>query len=179
MAGERTHVLVTGGAGFIGSHLVDLLLERSDTRVTVLDKLTYAGTMQNLRAHEQDPRFRFEFGDVADPSTVERLVQVADVVVHAAAESFVDRSIDDARAFVVSNVLGTEVILQACRELAVALLFVSTDEVYGSNAAEPFREDDPMRPNSPYAASKAGGHPLLRAHPGTDDMPNTIVPGAK
>jgi dTDP-glucose 4,6-dehydratase len=177
MAGERARVLVTGGAGFIGSHLVDLLLERSDTRVTVLDKLTYAGTMQNLRAHEQDPRFRFEFGDVADPSTVERLVQGADAVVHAAAESFVDRSIDDARAFVVSNVLGTEVILQACRELGAALLFVSTDEVYGSNAAEPFREDDPMRPNSPYAASKGGADLLCRSYRETYDMPITIVRG--
>jgi dTDP-glucose 4,6-dehydratase len=177
MPGERTHVLVTGGAGFIGSHLVDLLLERSDTRVTVLDKLTYAGTMLNLRAHEQDPRFRFEFGDVIEPATVDRLVGTADVVVHAAAESFVDRSIDDPRAFVLSNVLGTEVVLQACRAHATRLLFVSTDEVYGSNDGGPFGENDPMRPNSPYAASKAGADLLCRSYRETFGMTVGIVRG--
>src|SRR5919201_2144658 len=177
MAGERTHVLVTGGAGFIGSHLVDLLLERSDTRVTVLDKLTYAGTMLNLRAHEQDPRFRFEFGDVIEPTTVDRLVGTADVVVHAAAESFVDRSIDDPRAFVMSNVLGTEVVLEACRTHVTRLLFVSTDEVYGSNEGALFTEDSPMRPNSPYAASKAGADLLCRSYRETYGMTIGIVRG--
>jgi dTDP-glucose 4,6-dehydratase len=177
MAGERTHVLVTGGAGFIGSHLVDLLLERTDTRVTVLDKLTYAGTMLNLRAHEQDPRFRFELGDVTEPTTVDRLVATADVVVHAAAESFVDRSIDDSRAFVLSNVLGTEAVLQACRVHATALVFVSTDEVYGSNDGGPFSEDDPIRPTSPYAATKAGADLLCRSYRETYGMSVAIVRG--
>src|SRR5712691_13269867 len=109
MADGRTHVLVTGGAGFIGSHLVDMLLERPGWRVTVLDKLTYAGDLANLDAHRDEPRFRFIRGDVADPSAVAPLVVAADRVVHAAAESFVDRSIEDAGAFVRSNVVGTHV----------------------------------------------------------------------
>src|SRR5581483_4020746 len=95
-------ILVTGGAGFIGSHLVDLLLERPDTTVTVLDKLTYAGSRRNVAPHERNPRFRFVVGDVADPRAVEPLVHEADAVVHAAAESFVDRSIEDSKVFVES-----------------------------------------------------------------------------
>lgn len=177
MAGPRTHVLVTGGAGFIGSHLTDLLLERPGYRVTVLDKLTYAGTTMNLRAHDPDPRFRFERGDVADPSTVDRLVEQADTVVHAAAESHVDRSIEDSLAFVRSNVLGTQVVLEACREHAKPLLYVSTDEVYGSGADGAFAEEDPMHPNSPYAASKAGADLLCRSYVVTYGMPVTVIRG--
>jgi dTDP-glucose 4,6-dehydratase len=177
MAGERTHVLVTGGAGFIGSHLVDLLLERPGTKVTVLDKLTYAGSAMNLRAHDPDPRFAFVHGDVADPAVVEPLVREADRVVHAAAESFVDRSIDDARSFVTSNVLGTQVVLEACRELERPMLYVSTDEVYGSADEGQFAESDPMRPNSPYAASKAGGDLLCRAYVVTYGMPVMVIRG--
>ena len=177
MPGDRTNVLVTGGAGFIGSHLVDLLLERQGTNVTVLDKLTYAGTTVNLRAHEPDPRFAFVHGDVADPSAVEPLVREADKVVHVAAESFVDRSIEDSRAFVVSNVLGTQVVLEACRELGTPMLFVSTDEVYGSLPEGRFAEDDPMRPNSPYAASKAGADLLCRSYVVTYGAPVTVIRG--
>jgi dTDP-glucose 4,6-dehydratase len=177
MATDRLHVLVTGGAGFIGSHLVDLLLERPNTRVTVLDKLTYAGTTINLGAHEGDPRFRFVRGDVADPAVVEPLVAEADRVVHAAAESFVDRSIEDSRAFVVSNVLGTQVMLEACREAGKPMLFVSTDEVYGSRTEGGFVETDPMRPNSPYAASKAGADLLCRAYVVTYGANVSVVRG--
>jgi dTDP-glucose 4,6-dehydratase len=177
MAERRTRVLVTGGAGFIGSHLVDLLLERSGTDVTVLDKLTYAGTRSNLAHHDGDPRFRFARGDVAEPSDVAPLVEWADRVVHAAAESFVDRSIEDSRSFVLSNVLGTQVVLEACRELERPLVYVSTDEVYGSRTDEPFGEDDPMRPRNPYAASKAGGDLLCRSYVVTYGMPVTTVRG--
>jgi dTDP-glucose 4,6-dehydratase len=162
---DRRRILVTGGAGFIGSHLVDHLLERSSMDVTVLDKLTYAGTRENLAEHEGDPRFRFVLGDVADGDVVLPLVREADHVVHAAAESFVDRSIEDSRAFVVSNVLGTQVVLEACRETATPMTFVSTDEVYGANAEEGlFDEDDPFRPRSPYAASKAGADLFCHAY---------------
>ncbi len=175
--GGSPHVLATGGAGFIGSHLVDLLLERPGYRVTVLDKLTYAGDLANLEAHRDDPRFRFVRGDVADPSAVMPLVVAADRVVHAAAESFVDRSIDDAGAFVRSNVLGTHVVLEACRQAERPLLYVSTDEVYGSVREGAFTEDDPPLPNSPYAATKAGGDLLCRAYRVTYGLPVSIVRG--
>lgn len=162
---DRRRILVTGGAGFIGSHLVDYLLERPNLDVTVLDKLTYAGTRVNLAAHEGDPRFRFVLGDVAEADTVLPLVHQADHVVHAAAESFVDRSIEDSRAFVVSNVLGTQVVLEACRKTDTPMTFVSTDEVYGANDADGlFDEEDPFRPRSPYAASKAGADLLCHAY---------------
>lgn len=176
---DRRRILVTGGAGFIGSHLVDHLLERPSVEVTVLDKLTYAGTRSNLVEHDGDPRFRFVLGDVADAEVVAPLVEEADHVVHAAAESFVDRSIEDARAFVISNVLGTQVMLEACREAATPMTFVSTDEVYGANdeTGRPFREDDPFRPRSPYAASKAGADLLCRAYVVTYGAPVTTIRG--
>jgi dTDP-glucose 4,6-dehydratase len=156
---------VTGGAGFVGSHLVDHLLEHPSIEVTVLDKLTYAGTRMNLADHEGDPRFRFVLGDVAEADAVLPLVEQADHVIHAAAESFVDRSIEDARAFVVSNVLGTQVVLEACRQTSTPMTFVSTDEVYGANSREGrFSEDDRFRPRSPYAASKAGADLLCQAY---------------
>jgi dTDP-glucose 4,6-dehydratase len=162
---ERRRILVTGGAGFIGSHLVDLLLERPSTDVTVLDKLTYAGTRANLARHEDDPRFRFVHGDVADAEVVVPLVGASDHVIHAAAESFVDRSIASSRAFVVSNVLGTQVVLEACRELDRPMLLVSTDEVYGSaEDDEAFAESSPLRPRNPYSASKAGADLLARSY---------------
>jgi dTDP-glucose 4,6-dehydratase len=178
MATEGMNVLVTGGAGFIGSHLVDLMLERPGARVTVLDKLTYAGTMRNVRVHEPDPRFRFVRGDVADPGVVGPLVAEADRVIHAAAETHVDRSIADSKAFVVSNVVGTQVVLEACREAGKPMLLVSTDEVYGSGAPEgTFAETAPLVPRNPYAASKAGADLLCRSYFATYEMPVMIVRG--
>jgi dTDP-glucose 4,6-dehydratase len=170
-------VLVTGGAGFIGSHLVDLLLDRSDVGVTVLDKLTYAGSLENLAVYAEDPRFSFVEGDVADPGTVSPLVAGADRVIHAAAESFVDRSIAEPRPFVVSNVVGTQVVLEACRSAGVPLLHVSTDEVYGSAEEGSFNEDSPLAPNSPYAASKAAADLLCRSYVVTYGAVVTIVRG--
>ncbi len=167
MANDPLHVLVTGGAGFIGSHLVDLLLERQNTKVTVLDKLTYAGTTANLADHDGDPRFRFVRGDVADPAIVEPLVAQADRVVHSAAESFVDRSIEDSRAFVVSNVLGTQVMLEACREAGKPMLLVSTDEVYGSRRRGRVRRDGPDAAEQPVRREQGRCRPavpLLRRH---------------
>ena len=177
MPERRERILVTGGAGFIGSHLVDLLLERPQADVTVLDKLTYAGTRLNLAHHEPDPRYRFVRGDVADAGTVAELVEASDRVVHAAAESFVDRSIEDSRAFVESNVLGTQVVLEACRELGRPLVFVSTDEVYGSSHGEPFGERDAMRPRNPYAASKAGAELLVQSYVTTYGVEVSTVRG--
>ena len=174
---ESTHVLLTGGAGFIGSHLADLLLARPEVRLTVLDKLTYAGSMENLAQHEGDERFRFVQGDVANADVVLPLVDEADRVVHAAAESFVDRSIESSRVFVETNVLGTQVVLEACRRAETPVLFVSTDEVYGSRMEGVFTEDDPLRPNSPYAASKAGADLLCRAYHVTYGLPVTVARG--
>ena len=179
MTPNERHVLVTGGAGFIGSHLVDQLLERPDTRVTVLDKLTYAGSLDNLSAHEDDARFAFARGDVAEASDVLPLVGEADHVVHAAAESHVDRSIADGGVFVRTNVLGTQVVLEACRETGTPLLFVDTDEVYG--AGHPgdslFDEEAPLRPRNPYSASKAAADLLCQSYRATYGLPITIVRG--
>jgi dTDP-glucose 4,6-dehydratase len=160
------HVLVTGGAGFIGSHLVDALLDRDDdTRVTVLDALTYAGSLENLAAHDGDARYRFVRGDVGDAARVEPLVREADRVVHAAAESHVDRSIEGPREFLVTNVLGTFTVLEACRESGTPVLVVNTDEVYGAGGeGTTFTEDDALRPRSPYAASKAAADLLANAY---------------
>jgi len=172
--------LVTGGAGFIGSHLVDALLERPEAFVTVLDKLTYAGSRDNLAHLEGDARFAFVQGDVADPDAVASLVDQADHVVHAAAESFVDRSIANAGECVRSNVLGTHVVLEACRRSGTPMLHVSTDEVYGQEtdpSSDGFSEDAPLRPRSPYAASKAGSDLLCQAYHVTHGLPVTVARG--
>jgi dTDP-glucose 4,6-dehydratase len=172
------HVLVTGGAGFVGSHLVDALLARGD-RVTVLDKLTYAGSLANVSQHDGDPRFRFARGDVADPAAVGPLVAEADRVLHAAAETHVDRSIAGPAEFITTNIVGTYTVLEACRETGTPLLMVSTDEVYGAGeeAGGEFREDDALRPRSPYAASKAAADLLCHAYGVTYGTPVTVVRG--
>jgi dTDP-glucose 4,6-dehydratase len=151
-------VLVTGGAGFIGSHFVDLLRrERPADRVIVLDGLTYAGTRDNLAQHEGTDGFGFVEGRIEDPDVVGPLVRQADLVFNFAAESFVDRSIEDSRPFATTNVVGTAVILDACLRDETTLIQVSTDEVYGSIVEGAFTEDSPLQPNNPYSASKAAG----------------------
>jgi dTDP-glucose 4,6-dehydratase len=170
--GDRSlgHILVTGGAGFIGSCFVrDTLARRDGTRVTVLDKLTYAGSEANLAAVRADPeqaaRFAFVRGDIADAVAVEPLVADADAVVNFAAESHVDRSILHAGEFVRTNVLGTNTLLDVARRLEVpTFLHVSTDETYGSIASGSFRESDGLTPSSPYSASKAGADLLAHAY---------------
>jgi dTDP-glucose 4,6-dehydratase len=173
------NVLVTGGAGFIGSHLVDLILERPGTEVTVLDRLSTGGSRLNLEDHQDDPRLRFVRGDVADGETVAKLVADADAVVHAAAESHVDRSIDAPREFIHSNVVGTETVLSACRDTGTRMLMISTDEVYGAGQPEGglFDEDHPVNPRSPYAASKAAADLLCRAYVTTYRADVTVVRG--
>lgn len=160
-----TRLLVTGGAGFVGANLVRRVLARTDWRVTVLDKLTYAGTMAPLETLPAE-RFSFVRGDVCDHDLVDALVAEADAVVHCAAESHNDRSLADPRAFVETNVMGTFTVLEAARRHRVRLHHVSTDEVFGDlplETSERFTERSPFRPSSPYAASKAGGDMLVRA----------------
>jgi dTDP-glucose 4,6-dehydratase len=173
------HVLVTGGAGFIGSHLVDALLAHPTVRVTVLDRLTTGGSLANLEHHTEDERLTFVRGDVRDVSTVAPLVTSADAVIHAAAETHVDRSIDAPDEFLSSNVIGTHVVLEACTDRATPMLMVSTDEVYGAGDPEggTFDEDAPLRPRSPYAASKAAADLLCAAWVTTYGAPVTLVRG--
>ncbi|MGW3863847.1 dTDP-glucose 4,6-dehydratase [Streptomyces sp. NPDC005047] len=154
-------VLVTGGAGFIGSHFVRELLsdaypDLAATRVVVLDALTYAGNRANLDPVRTDGRLEFVRGDICDAPLVARLMRGVDLVVHFAAESHVDRSIEDASAFVRTNVQGTQTLLEAAvRAGAGRFVHVSTDEVYGSIETGSWPEEHPLAPNSPYAASKA------------------------
>ncbi len=170
-------LLVTGGAGFIGSNYVhEVLRTHPSDEVTVLDALTYAGNRLNLRTLESDPRFRFVRGDICDASLVDRLVKGMDGVVHFAAESHVDRSIMDATAFVRTNVLGTQILLDACRRNGnVRFHHVSTDEVFGSlDATGAFNESTPYDPRSPYSASKAASDHLVRAAWHTHHLPITV-----
>ncbi|MGD2115019.1 MAG: dTDP-glucose 4,6-dehydratase [Acidobacteriota bacterium] len=180
--------LVTGGAGFIGSNFVRLLLAETDRTVVVLDKLTYAGNLDNLAGLVDDPRLAFVHGDIADRETVRELfaAHAPRQVVNFAAESHVDRSIDDPSAFVTTNVMGTFELLEAARRHVDGLdpdaaesfrfLHVSTDEVYGSlGETGLFREDTPYAPNSPYAASKAGADHLVRAYHETYGLPALIT----
>jgi dTDP-glucose 4,6-dehydratase len=172
------HVVVTGGAGFIGSNFVRYALGvDAAVRVTNLDALTYAGNLASLADVADDPRYRFVHGDVCDAELVARVVADADAVVHFAAESHVDRSIDGPAAFLATNVSGAGVVFEACRRAEVGrVLHISTDEVYGS-IAEPgsFVEGDALEPNSPYAASKAGADLLARSYGVTYGYPITVT----
>ncbi|MQS11761.1 dTDP-glucose 4,6-dehydratase [Streptomyces kaniharaensis] len=150
-------VLITGGAGFIGSHFARRLLRCDDvTRVTVLDALTYAGSVENLGEAMLSPKLAFVAGNILDALLVERLTQEHTAVVHFAAESHVDRSFFDAGNFLSTNVLGTYTLLEAARKARIRrFVHVSTDEVYGPLATGQAIEEDPVRPSVPYAASKA------------------------
>ena len=170
-------LLVTGGAGFIGSNFIHYLLGRyPDCRVVNLDKLTYAGNLDNLRAVEADPRYEFVQGDICDKDLVRKIIGRVDGVVHLAAETHVDRSIMDAGAFVMTDVFGSFVLFEACRNGEVDFfIHVSTDEVYGSRTTGFFKESDPLNPSSPYAASKAGADRLAHAYRVTYGLPIIIV----
>jgi dTDP-glucose 4,6-dehydratase len=159
------HMLVTGGAGFIGANFVRHVVEHTDARVTVLDKLTYAASREALADLPPD-RVDLVVGDIADAGLVEPLVAAHDTVVHLAAESHNDNSLDDPTPFVMTNLVGTFVLLQAVRKHDARLHHVSTDEVYGDLALDDpkrFTEDTPYRPSSPYSATKAGSDHLVRA----------------
>ncbi len=181
-------LLVTGGAGFIGSNLARLALAGGARRVVVLDRLTYAGNLATIEDVASDPRFVFVRGDIGDAACVEALLAEhrPDAIVNLAAETHVDRSIDGPRAFVATNVVGTFQLLEAtrrhlagldaARRAAFRFLHVSTDEVYGTlGPAGRFTEDSPYRPSSPYAASKAGADHLVRAYHETYGLPAIVT----
>jgi len=180
--------LVTGGAGFIGSNFVHLALERSECRIVVIDKLTYAGHLENLEAVAGHPRFHFARADIADRGAMEALFREhrPAALLNFAAETHVDRSIDEPAAFVQTNLVGTFELLEAARRFGAELpqaerrafrfLHVSTDEVYGSlGPSGAFSETTPYEPNSPYSASKAGADHLVRAYHATFGVPALIT----
>lgn len=162
-------LLVTGGCGFIGSNFVRQQLETyPDVEIINVDKLTYAGNLENLADIEDDPRYRFERGDICDREFIDRVMASAriDAVVNFAAESHVDRSILDSGPFIQTNIVGTQVLLDASRQAKISrYLQVSTDEVYGTLGEDGyFTEDTPLAPNSPYSASKTAADLLVRAY---------------
>jgi dTDP-glucose 4,6-dehydratase len=167
-------ICVTGGAGFIGSHFVKRLLAGGD-EVVVLDKLTYSGNRANLEGCD----VRFVQGDIADPEAVSEAAAGCEAIVNFAAETHVDRSILEGGDFLTTNVTGTNVLLGYARDAGLRLLHVSTDEVYGDlPPGESAREDDPIRPSSPYSAAKAGGDLLLLAHVRTYGVDALITRGS-
>ena len=170
-------MLVTGGAGFIGSAFVRRTLARHpDVHVTVLDKLTYAGNLANLAPVADDPRYRFVQGDINDAPLVDELAGTVDAIVNFAAESHVDRSIEEPDAFIQTDVHGTFTLLEAARRHQhERYLQVSTDEVYGNVPTGSSLETDGLRPRSPYSASKAGGDLLVQAYHTTYGVPAVIT----
>ena len=174
-------LMVTGGAGFIGSHYVRSVLTGAwggsvPDRVVVLDKFTYAGNLENLAPVLQDERLQVVEGDILDRPTVDRLMAECDAVVHFAAESHVDRSILGAADFVMTNVVGTQTLLDSALHHGVGrFVHVSTDEVYGSIDHGSWDEDQPLLPNSPYSASKASSDLFARAYHRTHGLPVCIT----
>jgi len=173
-------LLVTGGAGFIGSEFVRMTLrEHPEDWVVVLDKLTYAGNERNLDSVRDDPRFRFVRGDICDPEAVGALAGETDAIVNFAAESHVDRSLQAPGQFVLTDVYGTHVLLEAARAARHRrFLQVSTDEVYGEVLEGRSRETDPLRPRSPYSASKAGAELLIQAYRTSHGFPAIVTRGS-
>ena len=168
-------ILVTGGAGFIGSNFIRHLLSETNCKTVNLDKLTYAGNLRNIRDLRREKRHKFVKGDIRNRRLVDSLVGKADAVVNFAAESHVDRSIETPRVFVETNVLGTQVLLEACRRFRVRFEQISTDEVYGSRAEGSFAETDLLNPSSPYSASKAAADLLVNAYHVTYGMDVTMT----
>ncbi len=172
-------ILVTGGCGFIGSNFVRHMLRKyPDYEIRNLDALTYAGNPENLKALQDSKNYQFIKGRIQDREVVERAVSGCDAVVHFAAESHVDRSIHDAQPFLMTNIVGLQVLLDAAlSEKVKRFVHISTDEVYGCFETEEgsFTEESPLMPNSPYAASKAGGDLLLRSYIKTYGLDAIVV----
>lgn len=170
-------ILVTGGAGFIGSNFVRYFLQQHPSASIInVDKLTYAGNLENLIDLEANPRYRFVRGDITDATFVNNLAQEVESIIHFAAETHVDRSIVNADAFVRTNVYGTYVLLEASRRYQHRrFIHISTDEAYGSRLDGFFKEEDPLSPTSPYSASKAGSDLLVSSYHKTYDLPAIIT----
>lgn len=173
---SRRNVLVTGGAGFIGSNFVHYLIEQTDLQVVTLDALTYAGSKANLEGVLTHPQNRFVEGDIRDGALVDDLVSEANIIVNFAAESHVDRSIEGAEPFVSTNVQGTQVLLDAALKHDIdRFVQISTDEVYGQTLHEDFSEDDKLNPRNPYSATKAGADLLVQSYYTTHELPVVIT----
>jgi len=176
------NILVTGGAGFIGSAFVRSMTDKyPQYRLVVFDKLTYAGNLDNLQPAKDRPNYAFEQGDIADREAVQRVLEAYDIdaIVNFAAESHVDRSILEPDAFIKTNVMGVYTLLEAARSLGIMRFHqVSTDEVYGSIPEGAFKEGDPLEPNSPYSSSKASGDLLTRAYHVTYGLHTTVTRGS-
>ena len=174
-------IVVTGGAGFIGSNFIFYMLDKyPEYRIVCLDKLTYAGNLETLTNVMENPRFRFVKGDICDSKTVSNLFreEKPDIIVNFAAESHVDKSIENPQLFLETNILGTATLMDACRQFGIKRFHqVSTDEVYGDlpyNSFDLFTETTPMHPNSPYSSSKAAADLLVQAYNRTYGLPVTI-----
>ncbi len=180
MTRSLRRLLIAGAAGFIGSNFVrHLRRTRPDVEITVLDKLTYAGNLANLAEFEGRPGFRFVHGDICDADLVNTLAAHADAIVNFAAETHVDRSLMDPFAFIETDVRGTAVLCEAARRYGhEVLLLVSTDEVYGDVTDGRSREEDPLRPRSPYSASKAGGEHIAYAYAESFGLPLLVTRGS-
>ena len=170
-------VLITGGAGFMGSNAIRYFLKKySDIEIVNLDKLTYAGNPDNLKDIENNSRYRFIKGDIIDRNLLDNTVKDVDVIINYAAETHVDRSILDPKEFIVTDVLGTYSLLESAKKHNIKkYIQISTDEVFGSIQDGKFTEESPFKPNSPYAASKAGGDHLCRAYFKTYDVPVIVT----
>jgi len=169
-------LLVTGGAGFIGSNYVRYVLRETDDEVVVYDALTYAGNLSTLKDVDDDPRYSFVKGNICDPGTLEDAMTGVDAVVHFAAESHVDRSIIGSDDFVNTNCFGTNIVMDTARRLEIGrVVHIGTDEVYGSVEAGSSKESDPLEPRSPYSASKAGSDLIALSYHHTHGLPVTVT----
>jgi dTDP-glucose 4,6-dehydratase len=171
-------ILITGGAGFIGSNFVKYMLDKyPDYKITNLDSLTYCGNLENLSEIKNNPNYKFVKGNITDKDLVFQITDDMDYIINFAAESHVDRSIEDPEIFIKSNIIGTQVLLDAARKNSIKkYLQVSTDEVYGSlGETGYFTETTPLAANSPYSASKAGADLMVRAYNKTFDLPVNIT----
>lgn len=170
-------LLVTGGAGFIGSHFIRYMLSKyPDYQIINLDKLTYAGDLENCQDYAENPNYRFVQGDIADAALVSELAKDVNAIINVAAETHVDNSIEGPGVFIQTNVVGTQVLLEAAKKYGhQKFLQVSTDEVYGDRLKGYFTEEDKLKPSNPYSASKAGAEMLCLAYQRTYQTPVLIT----